>query len=173
MTSLISQITGRDAVAAIIEEIERLLAADAAIDDFVKQIWALVKVVPLSKGTHHRPGTRLYRATNHHITVPRRIEEIWYPPAEKAGLGRANRPNQPVFYCCSGPGGAFAELGVGIGQYAVHATWENTAQMDLHDLGYTAKALERTGSRRAVPEGHRKFYEIELCAKGSPYHDAL
>jgi hypothetical protein len=45
--------------------------------------------------------------------------------------------------------------------------------MLLHDLGYTAQVLSRAGSRRALPENHRAFYEANLNKQGKMIRDFL
>jgi RES domain-containing protein len=124
----------------------------------VEQMHRLAAVAPMSIGASVDPGTTLYRRTNHHISVPTRIEELWYPPADRIrGFGRANSPGVSIFYCCSAPTGAFKELRIEIGQYAVLSEWTNIQKMILHEIGYSDKVLRRAGATRSLQRRHAKF----------------
>ena len=107
-------------------------------------------------------GTRVYRATKHHDQMPRRVEELWHPPAEKAPRNRANARGRPMFYSCSGADGAFREAGVGPGMRAIHATWTAKRDMVLARVGYSAAVLRRAGASRPLP------YEDSLDAQMLP-----
>lgn len=140
--------------------IKQLGFSDTDFDKLVQHMHKLVAAVPnmLSTARVLDSGTMLYRGTNHHISVPTRIEDIWYPPANCIrNFGRANPPGVPMFYCCSAPVGAFAELGVGIGQYAVLATWTSTKRMLFHEIGYSDKVLRRAGSTRSLHQRNVQF----------------
>jgi RES domain len=148
----------KDEVSAILKRIEALGSTDSDFPELVKQMHKLAALAPVSVGTICEPGTTLYRGTNHHVSLPSRIEEIWYPPADRLpGFGRANRPGSPMFYCCSDPNGAFREISTTLGQYCVLATWVAAKRVVLHDVGYSAEVLKRAGARRPLPERHKAF----------------
>ena len=162
-----------DAAAALINEINELVRSGSDVESFLGKLHRLVSLSPASVASSHQPGIELYRATKHHNAVPRRIEDLWYPPAEVAPSGRANRAGEPIFYCSSDPNCAWREIGIAVGQLAVVAKWVTTAPMVLHDLGYTDQVLKRAGSRRALPEHHRKFYESSLGGPEKMIRDFL
>jgi hypothetical protein len=149
----------------ILERIKMLGSNDADFDELVQQMHKLAALAPVSVGSVCEPGTTLYRGTTHHISIPSRIEEIWYPPANRIrSFGRANRPGAPMFYCCSDPNGAFREIGAKFGQYAVLATWVTIKRMILHDVGYSDEVLKRAGATRLLPERHAQFYAQNLMS---------
>lgn len=148
----------KDETSVIVERIKMLSSEDSSFAELLQQMHKLASLAPASIGTVCEPGTTLYRGTNHHVSIPSRIEEIWYPPADRLPrFGRANRPGSPMFYCCSDPNGAFREIGTRLGQYAVLATWAAVERMVLHDVGYSAEVLERAGTNRSLPERHAAF----------------
>ncbi len=143
-----------------IAEIEHNSNTGISFDELVKLVSKLIALAPISIGSIHEPGVKLYRGTKHHVSVPIRIEDIWFPPVKHVReFGRANRPGAPLFYCCSDPNGAFREIGANIGNFAVLATWVTTKRMILHDLGFSQQVLDRAGSRRKLPEHHQHFNE--------------
>lgn len=138
--------------AEVIARITALAEDDGNYDAIVKQMHALAVLAPYSTGRICQPGTIFYRATSHHSSVPKRIEDVWFPPAERVTrFGRANRPGQPLFYCCSDPDGAFRELDVTVGQYVVLTTWRCVEAVIVHDAGYSQSVFRRAGTSRDVP----------------------
>lgn len=149
-----------DKVIAIRERIKTLEAEEGDFAALLKEMRALAALAPVSIGAVYEPGATLYRGTNHHTSIPSRIDEIWFPPANGLrSFGRANRPGSPMFYCCSDPNGAFREIGAKLGQYAVLATWVTVERMVLHEVGYSPEVLERAGATRSLPERHAAFRE--------------
>lgn len=147
-----------DEVSQILGRIKALGTKDENFEDLVTEMHRLAALAPVSMGTVAAPGTKLYRGTNHHVNVPSRIEEIWFPPPERIrSFGRANRPGASMFYCCSDPNGAFREIDVKLGTYAVLATWETVERLVVHDVGYSAEVLKRAGAKRPLPEHHAQF----------------
>jgi hypothetical protein len=145
---------------AVIERIKALASRDEDFDGLLQQVHKLAALAPDSMGTICDVGTTVYRGTNHHISIPSRIEEIWYPPSECIlEFGRANRPGSPMFYCCSDTNGAFHEIGTKLGQYAILATWVNITPMIFHDVGFSVQGFERSGASRPVPVRHADFEE--------------
>lgn len=140
----------------IIRELAKF-SAEGDIDVIATKVAELVCISPLSLGSIYSPGTVLYRTTNHHVSVPSRIEEIWYPPAEFAKLSRANRHGHPMFYCSSDPGCTFWEIGMSVGQLFVNSKWVTIKEMMLHDLGYSKQVFDRLKSTRRVPDTNQSF----------------
>jgi hypothetical protein len=143
----------------IIEEIDQLLTLRADVDAFAERIHRLLAVAPKSLGSKYPVGTRLYRATNHHVSVPRTLLELSHPPDHFASLGRANRKGRPMFYCSSDPNCTLCEIRATVGQIAVYATWVTTEPMVLHDLGYTPEVFKRAETNRVLPNEHQTFIE--------------
>ena len=163
----------KDEASIILERIKALGSKDSDFAELVQQMHKLAALAPVSIGTVCEPGTTLYRGTNHHIAIPSRIEDIWYPPADRiCGFGRSNRPTSPIFYCCSDPNGAFREIGTRLGQYAVLATWVAVKRMVLHDVGYSGEVLKRAGANRSLPERHATFSQT-LSAEARHVRDFL
>jgi hypothetical protein len=148
------------AVTVILERIKELGSEDSDFPELLQLMHKLAALAPVSIGTVCSPGTTLYRGTNHHVSIPSRVEDIWYPPADRLpGFGRANLPGSPMFYCSSDPDGAFREIETKLGQYAVLATWVAVERIVLHDVGYSADVLKRAGAKRSLPERHVPFGE--------------
>ena len=65
----------------ILMAIKQFGFSDTDFDMLVEQMYKLVAVAPKMTSTARvlDPGTTVYRGTNHHISVPTRIEDIWYP----------------------------------------------------------------------------------------------
>lgn len=160
-------------VDTLIETIKQMVRSAASIDSFADPLHRLVSAAPNSIGSRYEPGVELFRATKHHQSIPERIEELWFPPADKAAEGRANRAGSPLFYCSSDPNCAFREIGAAVGQCVVHAKWSTSAAMLLHDLGYSVQVLDRAGSRRALSAQHASFYETRLDDLGKKVRDFL
>lgn len=114
-------------VGTIVDEIRALLQDRAEGEVYLTLLAELVALAPLSFGSRYPPGVEVYRGTSDHRSVPQAVDELWYPPVSVTPVGRANRPGAPVFYCSSDPAGAFKEIGVRVGQLAVHAKWTTTA----------------------------------------------
>ena len=154
-----------------IELIDQLAKGGAEVDKLIGEIRKLLAIAPKSIASIYEPGVIVYRATRHHNSVPNRIEEIWYPPVERTPWNRANRPQQPMFYCTSDPDCALREIGADIGDTVVFATWRTTGKMLLHDLGFSSQVLSRAGSRRRLSKHHRKFYRKQLDTEGKAVRD--
>ncbi len=163
-----------DDPALVIGRIKALASRDDSFVNLLREMHNLAALSPLSMGSVCGPGTKLYRGTNHHVSVPNRIEDIWYPPASVIQrYGRANRPGSSMFYCCSDPACAFLEIGAIPGQYAVLATWVNDAKMILHEVGYSAEVLRRASASRPLPDRHAKFVAKNLSNEAREVREFL
>ncbi len=151
------KISAPPSVSMLLANIAHLVDINADSSQFLDPISKLVSIAPLSLASYIIPGTKLFRATNHHNTLPQNIQELWYPPEGKASLGRANQKGQSIFYCSSDPSCVFHEIGTNLGDLAVLATWITEEQMLLHELGYSDKVLARADSKRSLPERHITF----------------
>jgi hypothetical protein len=144
--------------AVVVERIRELSCRDEDYAELLREVHKLAALSPRSIGAILPAGTKFYRGTNHHHSVPSRIEEIWFPPEQCVKtFGRANRPGSPMFYCSSDPNGAFREVETKLGDYAVLATWEAIQPVILHEVGYTPEVLARAGSSRLLAHRHVEF----------------
>jgi hypothetical protein len=151
---------GEGDFANILQRIRQLQSSDDTYPELLKQMHGLAALAPISVASIHDPGVKLFRSTAHHRTVPARIEEIWYPPAEiLTTFGRANRPGSPVFYCCSDPTGSFLEARAQVGDYATFATWETITEMIVHHVGYSDAVMVRAGIARDLLEVDRELHK--------------
>jgi hypothetical protein len=91
-------------------------------------------------------GNRLYRAVSWPQHRPNKIDDVSYPPREKAKLNRANRDGIPVFYCSLAEPGVFYVLRAERGNHFALSEWEVTEPLWMHNLGYHQDALRRMGA---------------------------
>jgi RES domain-containing protein len=142
----------------LIRRILHLSATDDGLPELVTTLHQLMSFAPVSVGLELPTGTVLYRGTNYHISLPQRIDQIWFPPSHLVRqFGRANRPYSPIFYASSDPRGAFLEIDATSGNYAVLATWTATRPIVLHEVGFTWRSLRRLGAQRALAQRHTKL----------------
>lgn len=96
-------------------------------------------------------GTTIYRARIVE-EQPTRISDLSYPPKEIAGVNRANRENDPIFYASSGAAAAVFELNPDPGDKVAILKWRITEEITLNTVGYSAEVLKRLDSSRAQGE---------------------
>jgi hypothetical protein len=144
----------------LIRRMKDLASDPANFEELVQCAHMLAALSPRSTGGMLPVGTNLFRATTHHVAVPSSIEELWFAPKHIVrSFGRANSPGRPIFYCCSDQNGAFLEMRVGQGQYAVLATWTTTRPLIVHEVGYIPEVLDHPGEVSRLHESHREFHE--------------
>jgi len=90
-------------------------------------------------------GNLVYRGVFWHDR-PNKIDQLSYPPADKAKLNRANRPSQPMFYCSVGAPAVFYELHAKQGDRIALSQWEVAEPLWMHNLGYHEAALAKLGA---------------------------
>jgi hypothetical protein len=102
------------------------------------------------------PGAFLYRARR--LTPDFKKEngisrqDLIYPPASAARLGRLNREGRPVFYSSIHKQSVFFELpDLKDGDEIIVSFWKTTERMFVNNIGYTEFAFSRLGANRAVP----------------------
>ena len=92
------------------------------------------------------PHFMLYRA----VRCPERpdlVSRISYPRREHVTkLGRANRIEQPMFYCSCGGPAVFYELQAQPGDLVAMSEWEVMETLWMHNLGFHPDALRRIGT---------------------------
>lgn len=108
-------------------------------------------------------GTFLYRARkidnffnkDHKIL----LNELQYPPSDKATLGRLNRDGQSVFYCSASKEPIFFELpNLSDGHEIVIGFWQTLDDMIVNNIGYTEFIFSKMGAKRFIPSwGVRKI----------------
>jgi hypothetical protein len=84
--------------ATAIERVRSLTSRDEDFDELLRQVHRLATLARYSIGSICDVGTTVYRAISHHVSVPSRLEQIWYPTAECIpNFGRANRDADGAF----------------------------------------------------------------------------
>jgi hypothetical protein len=148
----------------IIEGLKRIKSPDVPIDYLRRQVKLLFKgfahtsiiILPDWEG-------KLHRAVPYDVR-PNYKKDLWYPPIEKTKLGRANLPNNPMFYCSGDPRAIFFELGLKPGDMVVTSKWIFKDEILVSPLGYSAEAFERLNASRScpivVPENERHEREF-------------
>lgn len=97
--------------------------------------------ISLDKGTH------IYRARKVD-EQPTQVSELSYPPKDKAGLNRANREYDPIFYASSGAAAAVFELDPDPGDRIAILKWRTNEEIVLNTIGYSSEVLGRLDSTR-------------------------
>lgn len=96
-------------------------------------------------------GNTLYRGVMW-ADRPTQVDQLSYPPPEKAGLQRANRPGQPRFYASVAGPAAFYELKAKPGTFIALSEWHVDHTLWVNDAGYHPAVLNKMGARRGPPE---------------------
>jgi hypothetical protein len=77
---------------------------------------------------------------------PSKVDQLSYPPADKAKLNRANRAGHPILYCSVGAPAVFYELRAKQGDRIALSQWEIAEPLWMHNLGYHEAALAKLGA---------------------------
>ena len=77
---------------------------------------------------------------------PSKIDQLSYPPPDKARLNRANRTGRPMFYCSVAAPAAYYELHAKEGDRIALSQWEIIESVWMHNLGYHEAALAKLGA---------------------------
>lgn len=126
-----------------------------AIDDIKQRLEPLLKGMVVQSPIIE-PGTYLYRARKigptFHTGCGLKLDDLLYPPANKARLGRANRDNQPMFYCSVGKESLFFEIqDLKPGDELIVTFWRTTERMLVNNIGYTQRVFAQLGAKRVCP----------------------
>jgi hypothetical protein len=102
------------------------------------------------------PGAFLYRArlVTPHFNKAAGIgrQDLIYPPAKVARLGRLNRDGQPVFYASMHKQSVFFEVpDLKDGDEIILSFWKTTDRLFVNNIGYTEFAFSQLGAKRSVP----------------------
>jgi hypothetical protein len=78
---------------------------------------------------------------------PVTTDDVSYPKPDKVKkLGRANRVEKSMFYCCLGAFPVFFEIHAKEGDFIALSEWAVTEPLWMHNLGYHPDALDRMGA---------------------------
>ena len=77
---------------------------------------------------------------------PSEIDQLSYPPPDRARFNRANRAGHPMFYCSVAAPAVFYELRAKQGDRIALSQWEVAEPMWMHNLGYHEAALAKLGA---------------------------
>jgi hypothetical protein len=90
----------------------------------------------------------IYRAVSW-STKPNNIKQLTYPPADIAKLGRANNPENPMFYGSAGCHSTTMELAPNQGDHLAISKWRTKDNLHLVCAGYTKDAFKgKSGMNR-------------------------
>jgi hypothetical protein len=93
------------------------------------------------------------------------VRDLSYPPTSRTKLGRANRQNQPFFYCSSSQEIIYYEIpGLVTGDELVLSYWPITDPILVCNIGYTQFVFDRLGAKRPLPvwTGDSKRRTLEI-----------
>jgi hypothetical protein len=103
-------------------------------------------------------GSYVYRArrtnADFNLATPFGLDELGPPPVRFVTRpGRCNRAGVSVFYGSQSKEGAIFEIGPHqSGDHLVLSMWRVQEELVVHNLGYSAPALQRMGSKREAPD---------------------
>lgn len=133
---------------SMILEIKGLDLSNTSIEDIKTKIESLckghIKFTPI-----FNTGTHLYRGIKYE-SIPGNINKLSYPPVEQAGLNRASRKGDQLFYCSNSEAPPFYELDIQVGGKLVISTWITTEKLLVNNVGYTDSNYKRLGSVRSL-----------------------
>jgi hypothetical protein len=134
------------------EAIARIGALDwpsASIDDIKEALRPALEGHQVVSRRFH-PGLHMFRARVCGSERPQNIRDLSYPPPALVGLGRVNRPRQPVLYCSSSTTAAISETRPPVGSTIAVVEWETTEHLAVNHVGYTQETFHALGSDRAL-----------------------
>lgn len=96
-------------------------------------------------------GHRFYRGVRR-PEKPGKVSELSYPPtAEITCYQRANRPGEPLFYCCTSRNVPFFELGLMPGECVAVSRWRSDERIILNNVGYMHEVFASKDANRQCP----------------------
>lgn len=111
----------------------------------------------------------LYRAVRW-FDKPTVIGQLECPPPEKVSLGRANLPNDPMFYASAGCHSTIMELAPDLGDRLAISKWRTKANLTFICVGYAADAFKGTeGFKRieSLPWVKRQVEDPQIQTPGN------
>lgn len=102
------------------------------------------------------------------------ISDVWYPPDEYVGVGRANFPNNSVFYCSNDPGTTVFEIRPKKGDWLTSIEVEvKKDKLDMLLLGVNTETIDAFKELSELDKGINMFLEEkfrEVIQKGKEYN---
>ncbi|MDO9296550.1 hypothetical protein [Bradyrhizobium sp.] len=94
-----------------------------------------------------QPGELIFRTVTWGDR-PSLMKHLTYPPADKVGYGRCNRPGDPLFYGSTSGISAIQELAPSNGTRLVLSMWRVTQPIFVACVGYSERTFRDFGSKR-------------------------
>ncbi len=114
------------------------------------------------------------RIHNSKRTLFPNISDVWYPPDEYVNVGRANFPNNSVFYCSNDPGTTIFEVRPEKGDWLTSLEIEiKKDELDLLILGVNTETIPAFEKLSEVDKGINMFLEEkfrEIIPKGKEHN---
>lgn len=132
-----------DEISSKINEINNLNLKIISIDELKEHLRFLIKGYEITTPIIQE-NTILFRGVIY-ADKPKNIRQLTYPPPEKVtSLQRANRDNQPLFYCSIGAAGVpLSELGVKSGDFIVLSSWCVKSKLFVNNVGYSSDLMNK------------------------------
>ncbi|MCC7507449.1 MAG: hypothetical protein IT259_19235 [Saprospiraceae bacterium] len=70
------------------------------------------------------------------------MSELSYPPSEVVGWMRANRPNNPIFYCSTDGVTVLSEISAEVGDMVLLSKWKCLEKFYVNNIGYTMVRID-------------------------------
>jgi hypothetical protein len=146
-----------------IEEIQNAIEAFRALElrsvsiEELKQMFKPIFHGYTKRLGHLRAGTIVFRGRECKLK-PNNISDLRESPKQIARMSRANRENNPFFYCCTTYDAPFFELDVRPGDTIVLSRWITTESLALNNIGFTKNAFLQLRANRDTPS----YGEIEM-----------
>ena len=129
-----------------IANFEALDHVTTSIDEIKTILWDIINTLQIQTRSL-APGLELWRGRILDAR-PTYLNEMSYPPPEKATDQRANRMGQPLFYATSDRHAIFFEINAQAGNYYSVCKWKTTSPCLVNRLGYDPLLLEGLGANR-------------------------
>jgi len=140
------------AASAAIKSIRALdlqLATIEEIFDLMTPIFRGYRVV----APHFEPGLTLFRSRI--CDKPFHISDLLAPPPHITPMGRVNRSENPILYCCTSRQAPFFESRPAEGQTVAIGSWITTAPILVNHVGYTQRSFDALlSNRKQASWGH-------------------
>lgn len=135
----------KDSVDRAIQKISELDYSIATTEEIKNILKALLTGYRIS-APKYGPGVYIYRIRK--CAKPINIKEITYPPADLAGIGRANEKGSSIFYASIGKSVPFFELDAVLGDEFALSVWKTKKDMLLNHVGFSEEAGKALNSLR-------------------------
>lgn len=101
-------------------------------------------------------GLFLYRARKidplFNVSKPIKLEDLKYPPASRARIGRANREGCPMFYCSMSKEPLFFEIPkLEKNDEIIISIWKTKTKLLVNNIGYSREVFSELKSKRKPP----------------------